>query len=193
MLRKILILALCPILLLSTTFASPQKYRRPDGVDGTILLGQYYAFILAEPNGWNLDTSAGKSDSLDAVLYPDGSSWADGTAVMYVRVTYKDSKTKRSMQQVIENDIEEFKQRNKDSTVSTMPSYLTRDKKKAEMRNFYDAEHKNQEAVAYIDEPKLVVILVLTSRNKDEYSKSLPAFKDLVASYFFVNELSNVK
>jgi hypothetical protein len=156
-------------------------------------LGSHYAFILAEPNGWNLDTSAGKTNGLDAVLYPDGSSWANGVAVMYVRVIYKDSKEKKDLKQIIETDIEKFKKVNKNTTVSVMPSLSTRDQMKTDMRYFYDAENKNHEAVAYIDEPKVVVILVLTSRNKDEYSKSAAAFKDLVASYFFVNELVKVK
>ena len=70
---------------------------------------------------------------------------------------------------------------------------LTRDKKEAEMRYFYDAENRNHEAVAYIDEAKVIVLMVVTSRNKEEYSKSLPAFKGMVSSYFFVNELVNDK
>ncbi|MBI3652207.1 MAG: hypothetical protein HY231_14395 [Acidobacteria bacterium] len=179
-------------LLLNTSFASKQKYRNREGVDGTILMGQHYAFILKEPNGWNLDTSSRKSNGLDAVLYTEGSSWKDAIAVMYVRVVYKDQKRK-TVEQIINDDIKEFKSASKNSTVSPMPFTTTRDKKKAITRYCYDDEYKNYESVAYIDEPSGVVIIVLTSRNKEEYSKSLPAFKDLVASYFFVNELVNVK
>jgi hypothetical protein len=190
--KSIGIAGLTLALLLNTSYAFQQKYRNRDGVDGTILLGQHYAFILKEPTGWNLDTSAGKSSGLDAVLNINGSSWKDGVAVMYVRVVYKDQ-ARKTVEQVIKNDMEEFKNANKDSTVSSMPIISTRNKTKAITKFFYDAAHKNYENVAYIDEQKVVVIMVLTSRNKEGYSKSVSAFRNLVASYFFVDELVKVK
>jgi hypothetical protein len=190
--KRIGIAGLTLALLLNTSYAFQQKNKNRDGVDGTILLGQHYAFILKEPTGWNLDTSGGKSSGIDAVLNINGSSWKDGVAVMYVRVVYKDQERK-TVEQVIKNDLEEFKNANKDSTVSSMPIIFTRNKKKAITKFFYDAAHKNYENVAYIDEPKVVVIMVLTSRNKEGYSKSVSAFRNLVASYFFVDELVNVK
>jgi hypothetical protein len=192
-LRIFSLIALSITLTLNVILASPQKYRNRDGVEGNILWGQQYAFSLAEPNGWNLDTGAEKSTYANAVLYPDGSSWDQGVVVMYVRVVSKDSKGKKSLWSVIKNDIKDFKKASKYSKVLTLPSLLTRDKKKVEMRYFYDDVNKNHEAVAYINESRVVVLLVLTSRSKDEYSKSLPAFKDLTASYLFMDELINAK
>jgi hypothetical protein len=44
----------------------------------------------------------------------------------------------------------------------------------------------NYEAVAYIEETESFSIVVLTARDKESYEKSLPAFNDLVASYWFI-------
>jgi hypothetical protein len=156
--------------------------------DGTILLGQHYGFILKEPNGWVIDDAAAKSQGLQAVLYREGSSWKEAVAVMYVRVIYKD-KTQATVEKVIADDVREFLKQRPGSNVSNSTDLATRDKKKAVVKGFFDATNKNYDSVAFIDEPKVVVILALSSRDKNELEKSLPAFTALVGSYFFVREL----
>jgi hypothetical protein len=192
-LRHSVLLILGFVLTLQAASAPQQNNRPKHGVDGTILLGCDYAFILKEPNGWVLDTSVGNKQGMDAVLYPEGSSWKESTAVMYVRIIYKNATDKKTIDQVIQDDIDTFKAASSDSTVTSMPSFTTRDKKSAIAKNFYDAHNKNYEAVGFIDEPKVVVIAVLSSRSKEDYDKSLSSFKDLIASYFFVKELVDAK
>jgi hypothetical protein len=162
--------------------------QKPDRDDGSMFLGRHYAFILKEPNGWVLDNSAAKSQGLQAVLYQERSSWKDAVAVMYVRVIYKDENA-ATREQVIKEDISDFLKQNVLSKVSESPVLSTRDKKEALVKEFYDASNKNYESVAIIDEPKVVVILALSSRNKEAFDKSRPAFKALVGSYFFAREL----
>ena len=162
--------------------------QKPEGDDGTILLGRHYAFILKEPNGWVIDDAAAKSQGLQAVLYRKGSSWQNAVAVMYARVVYKD-KTQPTVETVITDDIRDFLKQSSESTVSGSPELATQDKKKAVVKRFYDASNKNYESVAFIDEPKIVVILALSSRNKKEFEESLPAFNALVGSYFFAKAL----
>jgi len=177
------------ILFLLCVSSSPLAQNPRNDVDGTILLGQHYSFILKEPAGWVIDGSSAKSQGLNAVLYREGSSWKTGVAVMYARIIYKDEE-KPTVERVITEDVNDFLKQNRESTVSESPVLQTRDKKRAVVKGFYDAANKNYESVAFIDEPKVVVILALSSRNKDEFEKSLPAFKALVSSYFFVKELA---
>jgi hypothetical protein len=135
-----------------------------------------------------MDDATAKSQGLEAVLYGKGSSWKQAVAVMYVRVIHKD-KRQPTAEKVIADDISEFLKQRPGSTVSDSPELATRDKKKAVVKGFFDATNKNYDSVAFIDEPKVVVILALSSREKKEFEKSLPAFKTLVGSYFFVREL----
>lgn len=159
-----------------------------DNNDGTIFVGSHFSFALKEPAGWIMDTETAKSQDLQVVLYRQGSSWKDAVVVMYARVIYKD-KTQPTVEKVISNDVDDFLKLSKDSTVSNSASLETRDKKKAISKVFYDAANRNYESVAFIDEPKVVVILALSSRNKSEYERELPAFKALVGSYFFFTPL----
>jgi hypothetical protein len=162
--------------------------QKTDGTNGTIFLGRSYAFVLKEPTGWVIDSQTAKPQHLEAVLYREGSSWKDAVAVMYARVIYKDE-TQDTLEKVITNDVTDFLKLNKDSMASDSPPLQTRYKNEAISKVFYDATNKNYEIVTFIDEPKVVVILALSSRNKGEYEKALPAFKSLVASYFVFTPL----
>ena len=168
------------LILLSWSVAFAQTR---DKLDGVILFRPDIKFILKEPEGWVLDTQSGAGSAVEAVLYPKGSSWEKAVAVMYARVVHK-NETQRTVEKVIVNDVEDFMKQSKDSTVSDSPSLPTRDKKQARVKVFYDAVNKNYESVAFIDNSKVVVVIALSSRTKDEYEKSLPAFRELVASYF---------
>ena len=110
---------------------------------------------------------------------------------MYARVIHKDEEQNKTMGEIIQNDIATFKKASNQSTVKDGPSISTKDKKKAVVKYFYDAQNDNHEAVAYIDESKVVVILALSSRVKQEYEKSSSAFNDLVASYYFLAKKVN--
>ena len=159
-----------------------------DGTEGTIFVGRRYSFILKEPPGWVMNSETGNSQGVAAVLYPKGSSWKEAVTVMYARVIDKDE-TQPTIEKVISEDIAEMMKLNKESKVSDSLSIKTGDKKESTVKVFYDAANKNYESVAFIDEPKVVVILALSSRDKLEYEKSLPAFQALVGSYFVFKPL----
>ena len=177
------------IALVFVAVASVQTFsQKADGGDGTIFLGRSYSFVLKEPVGWVIDTKTAQPQHLEAVLYREGSSWKDAVAVMYARVIHKDE-SQDTIEKVIANDVTDFLKLNKESRVSDSASLKTRYKKEGTTKEFYDAANKNYEIVTFIDEPKVVVILALSSRDKSEYEKALPAFKSLVASYFVFTPL----
>jgi len=153
-----------------------------------VVYGQDHAFILTAPSGWLLDNSSGVSQGLHAVFYPKGSTWEKGTAVMYANTAHKSVQGNETIKKLIAFDTGRFKSQSSQTTVSQADTILTGDKKKAIVKHISDAKHKNYEAVAYIDESKTVVILVLTSRTLKEFEISLPKFTELVSSYRFLSE-----
>jgi hypothetical protein len=177
------------LVLLLFLIHSPALGQKNDA-DSVILLGRPYSFILKAPSGWVLNEEAGKSQGLRAVLYKEGSSWKAAVAVMYVRVVQKDE-AQPTLDKVVSNDISDFLKQSPDSKVSDSKALKTGDKKQAIVKEFYDAANKNFESVAFIDESKVVVIVVLSSRNKDEFDKSISAFEALVGTYFFVGPSFN--
>ncbi len=183
---KVLNAMMLALILLAVSI--PAASQKRDSTDGSIFVGRHFSFVLKEPNGWIMDSATAEAQGLQAVLYPHGSSWKNAVAVMYARVIYKDE-DQSSIDKVISNDVADFLKFNKESTVSDSPPLATRHNGKTISKDFYDAANKNYETVTFIDESKVVVILALSSQQKAEYEKALPAFKALVGSYFVFTPL----
>jgi hypothetical protein len=159
--------------------------------DSGIISGKNYSFVLTAPKGWALDNTSGRSQGLQAVFYPKGSSWKNGSAVMYANVYQKTDPGKESLQTVIANDVAEYKKNSADLKVVDAESISTRTDarakdKKATIKYFAGDRNANIEAVAYVDEGKVVVMIVFSARSQNDFDSSLPAFKKLVGSYFFL-------
>ncbi len=159
--------------------------------DSGIIDGKNYSFTLTAPKGWVLDNTSGRGQGLQAVFYPKGSSWKNGASVMYANVYQKMDPIKESLQTVIANDVAEYKKNSADLKVADAESIPTRTDarakdKKAMIKYYTGDRNANSEAVAYIDEGNVVVMLVLTARMKGDFDSSLPAFKELIGSYFFL-------
>lgn len=159
--------------------------------DSGIIHGKNYSFTLTAPKGWVLDDKSGRSQGLQAVFYPNGSSWKDGSAVMYENVHQKSDPTKDTIKTVIDDDISDFKQASRTvKTVDADPIPTRTDtrsaNKKAVVKYFIDDQNGTNEAVAYVDEKDVVVMLVLSARNQQSFKASFPAFKEFVGSYFFL-------
>ncbi len=164
-----------------------------DDRESGIIYGKNYSFTLTAPRGWVLDDSSGRGQGVQAVFYPKDSSWKNGAAVMYASVYQKIDPNKESVQTVIANDIAEYKKNSAELKVVDAEPVLTRTDarskdKKATVKYFTGDRNANAEAVAYVDEGKVVVMLVLSARSQKDFDSSLPAFKDLVGSYFFLGE-----
>jgi hypothetical protein len=140
---------------------------------------------------WVIDNKSGVPNNLHAVFYPVGSSWAKATSIMYANTSSKAIAGNETIEKVIDYDISQFKKRAPNLVVTDAESLPTLLGKKAIAKYFSGDNFNNYEATAYIDENKVVVFIVLSSRSKEEFEKSLPAFKELVKSYEFWTE--NVK
>jgi hypothetical protein len=159
--------------------------------DSGIIYGKNYSFTLTAPKGWVLDTTSGRQQGLQAVFYPKGSSWKNGAAVMYANVYQKSDPSKESVQAIIAHDVTEFKKGSANLKVVATDAIPTRTDarskdKMATVKHFTGDGTGNSEAVAYIDEGTLVVMLVFSARSQKDFEGSLPAFKEFVGSYFFL-------
>jgi hypothetical protein len=110
---------------------------------------------------------------------------------MYANVYQKTDPSKESLQTVIANDLAEYKKDSADLKVVDAESLSTRTDsrakdKKATVKYFARDRNANSEAVAYVDEDNVVVMIVLSARSQNDFDSSLLSFKDLVGSYFFL-------
>jgi len=159
------------------------------GQDSGIIYGHNHAYTLTSPKGWVLDNSSGVSQGLHAVFYPVGSSWAGAVTVMYTSIAYRDSSKNEKIEGVMKHDIDKFKQNFPNLRVEEKESIeVDNGKKKARIVYFSADRFGNYEAVAYIPENKVVVIIVMISGNKEKFESNLKAFEDLVKSYMFITD-----
>jgi hypothetical protein len=180
--------------LFSGAYAGEKKEKpsqKEEELNQGLIYGEDHSFWLSAPKGWVLDNQAGVSQGLHAVFYPKGSTWATATTVMYANVAHKGKKGEETLQAVMDGDAARFRERAPQLVVKRAKDLTTRDEKKAVVRYFSGDAWGSFEAVAYLDEKKVIVILVMTSKTRKGFEASLPVFAELVGSYAFMTE--NVK
>jgi len=146
-----------------------------------IVYGADHAFAIRAPNGWVLDNTSGKNHGLCVVFYEEGKSWQGADVVLYANTASKRVEGQSTLEQLIEFDVAQFKSRAPHMRVTSAPNI-----RGAEVRHFIGDEYGNHEAVAYIDEELIVVMLVLSARTKEDFERAYPAFQELVESYQFL-------
>jgi len=169
--------------LVCTSFAQTAN----DSTDGGagIVYGKDHAFSISTPKGWVLDNSSGVSQGLHAVFYPKGGSWQKSPAVMYANTASRKSEDNETVEKLITYDIGQFKSNHPNVKINDLDSLLTKDKKKVIVKTFAYSQY---EAVAYIEEETIIAMLVLTTRTEEQFKNAIPAFKELVSSYFFMTK-----
>ena len=156
-----------------------------DDNDTGLVYGDDHAFFVTAPPGWVLDNRSGLP-ALHAVFYPRGSSWKDSAAVMYARVTTREPGD--SLDSFIKDDIADFRSRSSKLQVKDGSPIATKHGPVALVRYFSADNFKNHEAVAYLAEKRVFVVIVLSARSWNAFETSVQAFGNLVRSYHFISD-----
>ncbi|HEV2847068.1 MAG TPA: hypothetical protein VG477_19585 [Thermoanaerobaculia bacterium] len=176
-----LLLLVLPVL----AFAAPPELGKELRVG--IVHGEGGSFAFQTPDGWVIDWESGAEQGLPAVLYPKGGSWSDSPVVMYASLTKKGEAT---LDAFITDELTRLRESSgaglrvqEGKPIATMG-----DRNSAQVRNLSGASHGNFESVAYIEEKKTYVRIVLSSRDRAAYEDSRDEFEEFVGSYKFLAE-----
>jgi hypothetical protein len=190
--HRLIVIAVVNLFLCAAAVAQEKSERSnelgPNEYKSGIIYGKDHAFGLKAPEGWVLDNASGVREGLHAVFYPKGSSWGKSEVVMYANVNLKEKEKNDSFEKIIEDDLAGYREHSPNVKVTDAEPLPTATGKKAVVKYFSGDVNGNYEAVAYVDEEKFVVLLVLTSKTKSGFESSLTAFKQLVGSYLFVSD-----
>jgi hypothetical protein len=149
-----------------------------------VIFGKTIMFVVKAPEGWVLDGKSGASQGLAAVSYPEGSSWKDGAAVMYVNTACRCGA--KSLEEFVEGDVKRFREGAPGLKVSDGPALKLEGGQKVLVKRFSGDENGNVESVAYVDEGDEFLLFVLTARTRKDFDASAEAFDRMVSSYRFV-------
>lgn len=155
-----------------------------------LVYGKDHSFFIDNPEGWILDNTQGKEFGLLAVLYPKGSSFKSAESVMYENIATKSPERGNNIEEIMRLDKLKFQKGKPEMRVSVGNDIVTQDKKNAKVLIFSrdNLGIQTNEAVAYIDETKIVVLLVLSSQSEMSFKKAYPDFQKLVSSYGFFTD-----
>ena len=149
-----------------------------------LVYGDGYAFYVDAPSNWTLDNKAGISDGLHAVFYPDGSSWKAASAVMYANATNVTGTP--DVSKFADDEGAQFGRGQPSFKATRAEPITTGDGHRAEVRHLTGDAGGNFEAIAYVGEPNVVLMLVLTARNQAAFDRSQDAFRSFVSSFQFL-------
>lgn len=151
-----------------------------------IIYGEDWAISLTAPEDWILDNQSGVNQELHAVFYPRGTTWVDAKTTMYVSTSRLSIESQKTIEDLMDYDAEYFKSHYSDVMFTNAEEIQITENVIARVRYFWSESYGNHEAVAYVDASKIGVMIVLSSRETEEFYKSLESFEELVKSYSFV-------
>lgn len=167
----------CLALFVAAAISAQEKYR------GGIVYGPKAAFKIDAPAGWVLDNESGQEQGLPCVLYPKGESWADGRTVMYAKIASTDYEDAEKFAAVAIKQMESKHGKPKEkiekgTTGDGQPFFI----------NEYPATktYSQWERVAYVQLPKAVAYIVLSSRDQASYRKDAPALREVLKTFAYL-------
>ncbi len=157
---------------------------------GGIVYGPKAAFKIDAPNGWVLDNEAGAQQGLPCVLYPKGSSWADAKTIMYGKIASTQFEDVNAFVAMAIKEMEKTHGKPKEKIVAGK----TRDGQPFFINEYPATKTYSQwERVAYIQLPKAVAYIVLSSRDQASYRKDSGALQEVLKTFAYLEPKSENK
>lgn len=151
--------------------------------DQALIRGMSGSFSITSPEGWVVDTEAGRGDGLQAVLYPDKGSWDDSAAVMYTNILDKERQGVVSAEDYMQRYLKVMSLNSPTLSHKRQPPVPLASGHSADLYRLSGGEFGNMEAIAVLEEPGSIILLVLSARTREAFENSHAAFLNMVRSY----------
>jgi len=156
--------------------------------DGTVY-GPKTAFNISAPEGWVVDNEAGKEQDMLCVLYPKGSSWQDAKTAMYANIAGTEFEGVDVFVAMAIKEMEKIRGRPKEKIASGK----TKDGHDYFINEYPATKTYSQwERVGYVQLPRGVAFIVLTSRDKASYQKDSDKLEKVLKTLVYLEPKSAV-
>src|SRR5436190_10362974 len=168
-------------LLICVTNFGQENYR------GGIVYGPKAAFNISAPEGWVLDNESGKDQGMPCVLYRKGSSWSDAKTVIYAKIA---STQFEDVNAFVAMAIKEM-QKTHGTPKEKIASGKTKDGHDYFINEYPATKNYSQwERVAYVQLPRAVAYIVLSSRDEASYRRDSPALQEVLKTFVYLEPKS---
>lgn len=170
------LLAISPALSLAEIY----KAAIPDQRCGQICF--YWWPVLPKIEGWEQDMPNSYHYSANAQAQV-GESFSNSESVIYAKALFKPRMPEtKSLTQLITDDQNEFKEHS-DPIITQLESLMSADGNEFKSFQFFPKGEGNFERVSYSEEGEFYLVFTLSSRSKEGYSSSMPAYLQFVGKY----------
>jgi len=182
-------LALVPVLvMIASAFTLPAVSQQTKPKQGTrgkshtvVLESEGGSFAIDGPKDWIADRKVGRRLGVCCVYYPKG-SWDTAETIMYPNIVTK-RPGQTTLQEVMDSDLASFRKDN--PGMSYVDGDIPFNGRTAKLRYFHGVNQGSSEAVAYIDEEKIVALVVLSSKSEKGLTEALPLLLGVLETYIY--------
>ena len=153
--------------------------------EATIIYSKAGAFLVEAPKGWIADTTTGKRLGLCCVYYPEGSTWDTAGTVMYPNIATK-GPGQETLKEFMVHDLASFREHDPGLRYVDGKDIPLKHNRIAMLRYFFGVNKSSSEAVAYVDEEKMISVLVVSSKTENGLNKSIPLLRQMLGTYYFM-------
>jgi len=156
---------------------------------GGTVYGPKTAFNISAPEGWVVDNEAGKEQEMPCVLYPKGSSWTDAKTVMYANIAGTEFE---GVNVFVSYAIKEM------AAIHGKPKEKIASGKTKDGHDYFVNEYpatktySQWERVGYVQLPRGVAFIVLTSRDKASYQKDSDKLEKVLKTLVYLEPKSAI-
>src|SRR5882724_10606671 len=156
---------------------------------GGVVYGPKAGFNISAPEGWVVDNEAGKEQGMPCVLYPKGSSWRDAKTVMYANIAGTQFEGVNVFVAMAIKEMEKIHGRPKEKIASGK----TKDGHDYFINEYPATKTYSQwERVGYVQLPRGVAYIVLTSRDKASYQKDSDKLEKVLKALVYLEPKSAI-
>ncbi|MHA6206270.1 hypothetical protein ACXU4B_17720 [Dyella soli] len=138
---------------------------------------------LPELTGWHHDHDGSYQINAN-VLVPDGKTFADAAAVIYVEAIYKPRVPElTSVDALIASDKTQFLEGKPGTLINDSPGLITGDGKTLKSFTFFPSKQGDWERVSFGEEGDFYLIFTVSSRSEQAYRDAEPVYEKLVGQY----------
>ena len=165
--------------------AVSQQTKPKQGKDGknhtVILQSEGGSFAIEGPKDWIADRKVGRRLGVCCVYYPKG-SWDTAETIMYPNIVTK-GPGQATLRELMDSDLAKFRKDN--PGMSYVDGDIPFNGRNAKLRYFHGVNQGSAEAVAYIDEEKIIALVVLSSKTEKGLVEALPLLLGVLETYSY--------
>jgi hypothetical protein len=159
---------------------------QPQSGGAAIVYSDGGAFLIEGPKGWTTDQEVGQRLGTCCVYYPAGATWDNAETVMYPNIATK-GPGQKTLKEFMDYDLADFREHNPEMIYEDAEAIPLKNKRTANFRYFHNVNGGCSEAVAYVDEEKIIALVVVSSKTTRGLNETIPLLRSVLQTYAYMD------